>query len=338
MTRDDAHDPVCDEATGAQPALAFNPGARSQVLPAREVPLGGLRAMRVQRSLPQRDVPTIGAWCFLDRFGPDPSLMRVEPHPHIGLQTVTWPLTGEIRHRDSVGSDVVLTPGALNLMTSGHGIAHSEYTVTDGPIPLDGLQLWVALPEGARHGQGLFETHPTLPRVTLRSDNGADATAIVVMGRFAGTESPATTFTPIVGAQIELPAGARVKLPLTHRWEHGIAMLDGAVTVVDEHGAQLPHADSNEVLYLGNERSEVILQTAGGARVFLLGGEPFEDDLVMWWNFVGRSHDEIVDAREQWEARSGRFGHVVGHDDTRIPAPPMPQLRLTPRRRRAATG
>lgn len=334
MTRDDANDPVCDLADESLPLLTFNPGQQAQVLPAREVPLGGLRAMKVNRSLPQREVPTIGAWCFLDRFGPDPSLMRVEPHPHIGLQTVTWPLTGEIRHRDSLGSDVVLTPGALNLMTSGDGIAHSEYTVTDNPIPLDGLQLWVALPESARHGQGMFETHEELPRASLPSDNGADAVAIVVMGRFAGIESPASVFTPIVGAQIELPPGANVTLPLEQRWEHGIAMLDGDVKVTAEDGAELPHAAVNEVLYLGNERAEVTISTTEGARVFLLGGEPFEDDLVMWWNFVGRSHEEIVEAREQWEARSERFGHVVGHDDTRIPAPPMPPLRLTPRRRK----
>lgn len=333
MTRDDVHDPVCDEPTDQQPQ-PFNPGPRAEVLPAREVPLGGLRAITVNRSLPQRNVPTIGAWCFLDRFGPEPSKMRVEPHPHVGLQTVTWPLVGEIHHRDSIGSDVVLVPGALNLMTSGHGIAHSEYTVTDDAIALDGLQLWIALPEHARHGERKFETHTDLPRVALPTGTGADAMAMVVMGTFAGITSPATTFTPLVGAQIDVPAGARVTLPLEHAWEHGIMMIHGDVTVANEQGEAFPIAAPNEVLYIGNERSEVTVSSIAGARIFVLGGEPFADDLVMWWNFVGRSHEEIVQAREDWEARSERFGHVVGHDDTRIPAPPMPPLRLTPRRRK----
>src|SRR5690554_991033 len=278
MTRDDVHDPVCDEPPPEQTPshhVPFNPGPRAEVLPAREVPLGGLRAITVNRSLPQRHVPTIGAWCFLDRFGPEPSKMRVEPHPHIGLQTVTWPLVGEIRHRDSLGSDVVLVPGALNLMTSGHGIAHSEYTVTDDAIPLDGLQLWVALPEHARHGERFFETHTELPQVVLPSGTTADAVAMVVMGTFAGIASPATTFTPLVGAQIDLPAGSRVTLPLEHAWEHGVAILNGDVTVTDEHGEAFPVAAPNEVLYVGSERDEVTVSTSAGARIFLLGGEPF---------------------------------------------------------------
>ncbi len=141
-------------------------GPRALVVAAREVPLGGVRGMEVHRTLPHRSLPMVGAWCFLDRFGPQNTLMRVEPHPHIGLQTVTWPIVGEVRHRDAVGSDVVVRPGALNLMTSGAGIAHSEYSVGEGPIPLDALQLWVALPEDRRHGGPAFERHENLPSST----------------------------------------------------------------------------------------------------------------------------------------------------------------------------
>jgi redox-sensitive bicupin YhaK (pirin superfamily) len=321
-------------------------GPRALVVEAREVPLGGVRAMEVHRTLPHRALPMVGAWCFLDRFGPQETLMRVEPHPHIGLQTVTWPIIGEVRHRDAVGSDVVVRPGALNLMTSGEGIAHSEYSVGDEAIPLDALQLWVALPESRRHGAPAFERHEDLPVLDL--GDGADA--VVVMGELGTVTSPATVHTPIVGAELRLPAGVRVRIPLNPGWEHalygmiGTADVETGMDAVDADAARRssPSArddgtasvDGSRLLYLGTGRDHVDIVSADGARVFLLGGEPFEADIVMWWNFVGRSHDEIVEAREAWEAHAPRFGQVVDHGPERIPAPPLPAVRLTPRRRR----
>lgn len=314
------------------------PGPMALTLEAREVPLGGLRAMKVRRSLPQRGLPTIGAWCFLDRFGPQEAVMRVEPHPHIGLQTVTWPLVGEVRHRDGLGSDVVLRRGALNLMTSGHGIAHSEYSLGEDAAPLDALQLWVALPEEARHGAPGFETHASLPTVALEALRGDDAVATVIMGVLAGVESPATTYTPIVGAEIAIPAGSTVRVPLDPAWEHGVVAVSGDVEVADgtvtDAAGTLGAPPPDGILYLGTDRSEITLSSAAGATVVLLGGEPFPDALVMWWNFVGRTHDEIVAAWHDWNGRTGRFAEVPGHD-TRIPAPPMPEVRLTPRMRTA---
>ena len=322
-------------------------GPRALLLESREVPLGGVRAMSVHRSLPQRALPMVGAWCFLDRFGPQKAKMRVEPHPHIGLQTVTWPFVGDVRHRDAVGSDVVVHRGALNLMTSGAGIAHSEYSVGDDPMPLDALQLWIALPETRRHGAPAFEQHLDLPVVSLGGDgdrNGGDAT--VVMGEFAGVASPATVHTPLVGAEVRIPAGATARLPLRPDWEYAVVGCFGDVTVETgtvETGAVGTGAsetsptsvalDTAHLLYLGLGRESVEVSSTDGATLFVLGGEPFEADIVMWWNFVGRSHDEIVDAREAWEARGARFGSVVGHGDERIPAPPLPAVRLTPRRR-----
>lgn len=273
-------------------------GPRGILLEPREVPLGGVRAMNVLRTLPNRDLPTVGAWCFLDRFGPDDVRMRVEPHPHIGLQTVTWPLLGEIRHRDSVGSDVMLRRGQLNLMTAGNGIAHSEYSVTDDPIPLDALQLWVVLPESARHGDGGFEQHTSLPSISLPADSGPDAEVTVVLGEFAGVRSPATVYTPIVGAEVELAAGGRVTLPLDSDWEHAIVLIDGDATISVEPAdhRMLAHDD---MLYLGDSRTGVTVSSDGGALLFMLGGEPFEEDLVMWWNFAARTHDEIAVARTE---------------------------------------
>ena len=259
--------------------------------------------------------------------------MRVEPHPHIGLQTVTWPFVGEVRHRDVLGSDVVVRPGVLNLMTSGAGIAHSEYSLGDDPVPLDALQLWVALPESRRHGARDFERHEDLPVVEL----GDGVTATVVVGAFAGATSPATMHTPIAGVEVRLPAGADILLPLDPAWEHALVGVIGEPEVVtDAAAAAVAVVPDQGLLYLGIRRDSVRVRAPRDTTLFVLGGEPFEADIVMWWNFVGRSHDEIVAARADWEdpARAAeRFGHVVGHDDERIPAPPMPGVRLTPRRR-----
>jgi redox-sensitive bicupin YhaK (pirin superfamily) len=335
-------------------------GPRAFRLDAREVPLGGVRAMEVRRILPHRDLPMVGAWCFLDRFGPQEALMRVEPHPHIGLQTVTWPFVGEVHHRDSVESDVVVERGALNLMTSGAGISHSEYSVGDDPIPLDALQLWIALPDSRRHGEPLFERHTNLPTIDLaHADGTPSGTATVVIGELAGVTSPASAFTPLVGAEVAIAPGAMARIPLRRDWEYALVGVFGD-TLVDtrsdassrtdaSNGTDAPSgtdpaaSDSSlapqQLLYLGSDRDHVDVTTRGGsahdtATLFLIGGEPFEDDIVMWWNFVGRAHDEIVEARDAWEAGAARFGHVVGHGEERVPAPPLPAVRLTPRRRR----
>ncbi|AWB91493.1 pirin family protein [Aeromicrobium chenweiae] len=290
-------------------------------LGAREVPLGGLRGLTVHRTLPQRGFPTVGAWCFVDHFGPSSDPMIVLPHPHTGLQTVTWPLAGEIRHRDSLGSEVVLRPGELNLMTSGDGVSHSEFSVGDPDVPMHGLQLWVALPADARRGPAEFEHHPDLPVVT-----GEGWSATILLGEVAGAVSPATTYTPIVGAEMRVRPGF-VQVPLREGFEHAILAVDGPVTV---DGEDIAH---REMRYLGPGRTEVGLQVRDETTLLLIGGEPFDEELVMWWNFVGRSHEDIADARADWEAGSARFGHVDGHGTQVIPAPPLPDVRLSPRRR-----
>lgn len=335
MTRLDAG-PESDSAGPRAEPEARADGPRALLLEAREVPLGGVRGMSVHRSLPQRPLPMVGAWCFLDRFGPQTTRMRVEPHPHIGLQTVTWPFVGEVRHRDTLGSDVIVRRGVLNLMTSGGGIAHSEYSVGEDAVPLDALQLWVALPDSRRHGAPAFERHEDLPVLPL----GGGATATVVVGSFAGVASPATMYTPIAGVEVRLPAGASVRLPLDPAWEYALVGVGGVPTVTADAGAPVPLVDQS-LLYLGTQRDAVEVRADRDSTLFLLGGEPFEADIVMWWNFVARSHEEIVEARDAWEAEptgspaaaGARFGHVVGHDAERIPAPPLPGVRLTQRRR-----
>lgn len=321
------------------PAAVEGQGPCVQLWPEREVPLGGVRAMNVYRTLPQRGLPTVGAWCFLDSFGPDRVAMSVLPHPHCGLQTVTWPLEGAVRHRDSVGSDVVVKPGELNIMTAGNGISHSEFSVlpaTQEEIPMSrGLQLWVALPDAHRHREPSFEQHRDLPVV-----NGEGFTATVMVGEFGGVLSPATMFSPIVGADIT--GSGALALPLRPEFEHAVLVLDGQLVIDGVNVTAGPLA------YLGAGRNELRVEAEPDTRFMLLGGEPFGEDLLMWWNFVGRTHDEVEKAREEWEAQgllddnaaaTARFGLVRGHgpeagpEAGRIPAPPLPGVRLKPRTR-----
>ncbi len=291
-----------------------------ELLPERLVPLGGVRAMQVRRTLPQRSLPTIGAWCFLDAFGPDRIAMRVLPHPHIGLQTVTWPLTGEVRHRDSVGSDVSVRPGELNIMTAGNGISHSEIS-PEGAV-LSGLQLWVALPSHAAAVEPAFESLTDLPRFSAHNVDGT-----VFIGTLGGVSSTATVYSPLLGADLRSDDGGQVTLDINRDFEHGLLVLQGHVTI---DGCRV---DPGPLAYLGTGRTELRLEASPETRWILLGGEPFAEELLMWWNFVGRSHEEIVQARQDWEDGHPRFGSVQGHGSERIPAPALPGVRLTPRRR-----
>ncbi|AZZ52964.1 pirin family protein [Rathayibacter festucae] len=303
-----------------------------EILEARLVPLGGPRAIEVRRTLPQRSRSTIGAWCFADHYGPvhlgEEAGMDVPPHPHTGLQTVSWLFEGEIDHRDSVGSHQLVRPGELNLMTAGRGISHSEVSTGAEPV-LHGVQLWVALPEEARLGEPFFEHHRGV-RVELPG-----ATAQVFIGELLGASVPASVFTPLVAAQLDLEPGARVEIPLEAAWEHGV-LVDAGPLEVD--GVDVPRSD---LAYLAPGR-DVLVLTAGdeGARVVLIGGEPFPDQLVMWWNFVGRSHDDVAAARERWQSdviaggdADGPFGTVADYPGRALPAPTLPTVRLKPRRR-----
>jgi redox-sensitive bicupin YhaK (pirin superfamily) len=297
-----------------------------QVVTSREVPLGGPRAMSVRRTLPQRQRSLVGAWCFADHYGPDDVAdgggMDVPPHPHTGLQTVSWLFAGEVEHRDSGGVHALVRPGELNLMTAGSGVAHSEVS-TPGTTTLHGVQLWVALPEGARDGARGFAHHVPpvveVPGGTLR----------VFLGTLAGTTSPVPTATPLLGAEVLLEPHGEVLLEVDPGFEHGVLVDLGPVRL---DGVELGRAELGFV-GTGNRRLVLTNPTAATARVVLLGGEPFEEPLVMWWNFVGRSHEEIVAFRDQWQAGSDRFGRVEGYVGAtqHLPAPPLPNARIRPR-------
>ncbi len=303
-------------ATTAGPAL--------DLLPGKEVLLG--ESTRVRRLLPTLGRRMVGAWAFVDHYGPDDVAagagMQVAPHPHTGLQTVSWLLEGEVHHRDSLGSDVQFGPRPLALMTAGHGIAHAEQSPVVHPRFLHGAQLWVALPDAHRDTAPAFEHHATLPGWT--SDG---LTSTVLMGSFGGATSPGMAYTPLVGVDLDVAAGADVEVPLEPDCEYGLLASSGSVP---GEGAPL---ERGAMLYLGTGRSTLRLSAGEASRLLLLGGEPYEEHLVMWWNFVGRTGQEIADYAEQWNAESARFGAVVGYDGARLEAPPLPPVPLKARGR-----
>ena len=303
------------------------------MITAREVPLGGPRAMTVRRTLPQRQRSLIGAWCFVDHYGPDDvgatGGMDVPPHPHTGLQTVSWLFSGEIEHRDTVGVQALVRPGELNLMTAGRGVAHSEVSTPD-TTELHGVQLWVALPDDAREVSRDFAHH--VPEAV----DVDGATVRVLLGSLAGSTSPVQTYSALLGAELLLSPGAAVTLDVDRTYEHGLLVDSGDVRFGGEplEAAQLGYmAPGAGQLTVKNEGPDT-------ARTMLLGGTPFVDEIVMWWNFIGRSHEDIVSAREAWEAESDQFGRVQGYtgDVQRLPAPPLPNARLRPRQLRPATA
>lgn len=305
-----------------------------EVLAPREVPLGGPRAMTVRRTLPQRGRSLIGAWCFVDHYGPDlvaeTGGMKVAPHPHTGLQTVSWLFTGEIEHRDSAGHHALVRPGEVNLMTAGRGISHSEVS-TPGTAELHGAQLWVALPGGSRDTEPAFEHHEPAPV----SGDGWEAR--VFLGSLLGVTSPVATHTPLLGAELLVAAGTSLVLEVDPAFEHGLLLDRGVATVDGQEGKP------SELVYAAPGRDTLTVEAHEDVRALLLGGPPFGESIVMWWNFVGRTHEEVVAFREEWQAqvdgvtdsqdvRPGRYGVVVGDHLPPIPAPALPNARLRERR------
>lgn len=312
-------------------------GVPVEIIAPRLVPLGGPRAMTVRRTLPQRGRSMIGAWCFIDHYGPDDVSatggMDVAPHPHTGLQTASWLFQGAIDHIDSGENAGRIVPGQLNLMTAGAGICHSEVSTAD-TARLHGVQLWLALPEAARSSAPRRFEHYAPGPVAF---DGGDA--LVFLGRLLGCTAPVETHSPVVGAELRLHAGASLELEVDPEFEHGLLADAGLLSV---EGVAIP-AGAVGYTGIGAHRLRIANEGDGPARALLIGGAPFGEELVMWWNFVGRDSDEIAMFRQQWERGDARFGRVagyVGHGGPgsnaqgmgRLPAPALPPLRLRPRR------
>lgn len=304
---------MTDTNVAAQACDASNvQGSVFERFPARETSLGTLKILR---ALPIREKRLVGAWCFLDRFGPlsfsEAKPMDVAPHPHIGLQTVSWLLQGEIVHKDSLDSEALLGPRGVNVMTSGDGIAHSEETPPKNSGLLNGVQLWIALPEADRHGPASFQHIDEVPIIEQ-----AGATVSVFAGSMLGSSSPAKYFSPLIGVDIALQTTSTLELPLERSFEHAALLLTGDAEIEGQP------IDTMSLWYLGTNRSSVEFKSKSGARVLLIGGLPFPEKILMWWNFVARTSEEIANARSDWQGHR-RFGEVPAYNGPRLDAPPL---------------
>ncbi len=288
----------------------MNPVLQIESLPARETQVGG---MRILRALPRSRRRMVGPWCFLDRYGPisftREKAMDVGAHPHMGLQTVSWLLKGEVVHHDSLGCEAVMHAGQLNLMTSGAGIAHAEETPSENSGELSGVQLWIALPDGHRNMTPVFDHYPVLPSASLPA-----ATATVIVGEMMGATSPARMFSPVIGADIEFQSDQPVAVPLQRDFEHALLVLKGDVAI---QGRRL---DRGALHYVGLGHDELEVSSHRDSRLLLIGGRPFGEHILMWWNFVARTEDEIAQAREDW-VNHRRFGDVHGYAGSRLASP-----------------
>ncbi len=272
------------DSVSAESCVALGaPRPELEAYPNKDLNLGHLA---ISRALPVKDRRLVGPWCFLDRFGPltfsEGKPMDVAPHPHIGLQTVTWLLDGEVLHDDSLGSQSILRPGAVNVMTSGAGISHAEQTPHQHSGRLNGVQLWTALPDLHRNMVPAF-AHVDVPIVAAPGGR-----AHVFAGTLLGERSSAPYYSDLLGADLQLHPRGTLNVPIEPRFEHAILVLEGDCALDGEP------LEPRILYYLGTKRSAAAFSSCDGGRALLIGGPPFPETILMWWNFVAvhlrRSH------------------------------------------------
>ena len=280
-----------------------------QRLPTRIADVGGIP---IHRAIPQRALRKVGAWCFLDHAGPaepPPPGMQVGPHPHIGLQTFTWMIKGEVLHRDSLGNEQIIRPGQVNLMTAGRGIAHSEESQM---AHVHAAQLWIALPDSHRHIEPRFQHYPELPKSRV-----GDYDVTVLAGESLGLTAPAEVHTPLMAVDLLATSAspARASFPLRKDFEHAVMSMSGHVTVEGEH---LPE---QELIYLPAGTESVNLECAPDSRLLIIGGEPMDEAILLWWNFVARTTEEMKEAQTQWEAEAASADDIINGQPRRFGKP-----------------
>jgi redox-sensitive bicupin YhaK (pirin superfamily) len=269
----------------------------------------------VRRALPTAKRRLVGPFIFFDRMGP--AILRagkaldVRPHPHIGLSTVTYLFDGKIRHRDSLGTEMVISPGDVNLMTAGRGIVHSERTPEElrgAPMSVSGLQTWIALPDHKEEMAPVFENTAS---ATLPEFSADGVTGRVVIGDFEGMRAPVTTYHDTLYVDLRLEPGARARIPADAE-ERAIYVLEGEVTI---SGDRFP-SDRLLVLRPGDE---IVVSAENGAHFMLFGGASLGSPRHIWWNFVSSSKERIEQAKQEW--KTGRFDIVPGDETEFIPLP-----------------
>jgi redox-sensitive bicupin YhaK (pirin superfamily) len=269
----------------------------------------------VRRALPTAKRRMVGPFIFFDQMGPailrPGQMLDVRPHPHIGLATVTYLFDGKIRHRDSLGTEMVIAPGDVNLMTAGRGIVHSERTPEEmrgAPMSMSGLQTWIALPEAKEDIAPAFSTTGV---DHLPTGNSEGVLLRVIMGEFAGLKAPTPVHSETVYADLTLAAGARVQLPASIE-ERAIYVLSGEVEIAGDM------FDQHKLLVF-KPGDKIIVSSPRGAHFVLLGGASIGSKRYIWWNFVSSSQEKIEQAKEEW--RTGKFDIVPGDEDEFIPLP-----------------
>ncbi|MDQ1229153.1 pirin family protein [Sphingomonas sp. SORGH_AS_0879] len=278
--------------------------------------LGGFK---VHRTLPNKERTMVGPFLFFDQMGPAQLLpgsgIDVRPHPHINLATVTYLFDGAIGHRDSLGTNLVIEPGAVNLMTAGHGIVHSERSPSEarpqGP-KLSGIQTWLALPEAQEEMDPAFEHVPAgaLPKI-----EGQGATARIIMGSLWGERAPTTTYAGTIYADIALEPGGSIPIDASAE-ERAVYCALGEASL---EGMTL----EPQRLYILKPGIAATLRSEGGGRVMLCGGDAFTTPRHVWWNFVSSRRERIEEAKRAWKARE--FPTVPGDDLERIEIPEVPK-------------
>jgi redox-sensitive bicupin YhaK (pirin superfamily) len=269
----------------------------------------------VRRALPSSRRRLVGPFIFFDRMGP--AVLRagqaldVRPHPHIGLATVTYLFDGQIRHRDSLGTEMVIAPGDVNLMTAGRGIVHSERTPEElrgNPMAMSGLQTWLALPKASEEVAPLFENTPR-DRLPQFDDGGVSGR--LVIGSFSGLSSPVRTASDTLYADINLAAGARIAIPAEAE-ERAIYLLSGQIDIAGD-------IFDKDILLVFRPGDEIVIKSEAGAHFMLFGGAALGEQRYIWWNFVSSSKERIEQAKQEW--RTGRFDIVPGDEEEFIPLP-----------------
>jgi redox-sensitive bicupin YhaK (pirin superfamily) len=269
----------------------------------------------VRRALPTAKRRLVGPFIFFDRMGP--AVLRagqaidVRPHPHIGLATVTYLFDGKVRHRDSLGTEMVIAPGDVNLMTAGRGIVHSERTPEEmrgAPMSMSGLQTWVALPDGKEEVAPVFENTASAAIPGFQEDG---VTGRVVIGAFDGVRSPVRTASETLYVDVRLDAGASIRIPAAVE-ERAIYVLDGSVSIMRDRFPE------NRLLVF-RPGDEIVVSSERGAHFMLFGGSSLGSKRYIWWNFVSSSKERIEQAKEEWKA--GRFDIVPGDTQEFIPLP-----------------